>query len=46
MGVRCMKLLISDYDGTFKTDTKNIKLNVEAIEEFMGDIKAIDATMF
>lgn len=29
-----MKLLVSDYDGTFKTDAKNIKLNVEAIEEF------------
>lgn len=32
-----MKLLISDYDGTFKTDTKNIKLNIEAIEEFRRD---------
>lgn len=32
-----MKLLISDYDGTFKTDIKNIKLNVEAIQEFRRD---------
>lgn len=29
-----MKLLISDYDGTLKTDEINIKLNVEAIMNF------------
>lgn len=29
-----MKLLLSDYDGTLKTDVKNLRLNVEAIWNF------------
>ena len=30
-----MKLLVSDYDGTLKSDVKNFKLNIQAIIEFM-----------
>ena len=30
-----MKLLVSDYDGTFYNSIDNVKLNVEAIEKFM-----------
>jgi len=29
-----MKFLITDYDGTLKTDIKNLKLNISAINEF------------
>lgn len=30
-----MKLLASDYDGTLKSDIKNLKLNIKAVNEFM-----------
>lgn len=30
-----MKILVSDYDGTFYTDDKNIRLNCMAIERFI-----------
>lgn len=30
-----MKLLVSDYDGTFRTNIKNLKLNIEAVNKFM-----------
>ena len=29
-----MKILISDYDGTLKSDVKNLKINICAIEDF------------
>ena len=29
-----MKLLVSDYDGTLKSDIKNLMVNIEAINEF------------
>lgn len=32
-----MKLLVSDYDGTLKSDLKNLKINVEAIRNFMNN---------
>ena len=32
-----MKLLSSDYDGTFYTDEKNIRINCEAISKFIKD---------
>lgn len=30
-----MKLLASDYDGTFKSDVKNLKINIQVIKDFM-----------
>jgi len=30
-----MKLLVSDYDGTFKSDIKNLYLNIEVINKFI-----------
>ena len=40
-----MKLLVSDYDGTFKEENnnKNIKANIEAIKKFTknGNIFAL-----
>lgn len=32
-----MKLLVSDYDGTLKSDLKNLKINVNTIRNFMND---------
>lgn len=29
-----MKLLVSDYDGTFNSDNRNLQLNIKAIEKF------------
>ena len=36
-------MLVSDYDGTFKSDIKNLKINIEAINKFReaGNIFAI-----
>lgn len=31
-----MKLLVSDYDGTLKTDIKNLKINIEKVNQFMS----------
>ena len=32
-----MKLLVSDYDGTLKSDVKNLKININAIKKFMDE---------
>ena len=38
-----MKLLVSDYDGTLKSDDKNLRINIEAIKRFrqQGNVFAI-----
>ena len=37
------KLLVSDYDGTFYSDLRNLKINIKAIEKFRkaGNLFAI-----
>ena len=30
-----MKLLATDYDGTFKSDIKNLYINISAVNKFM-----------
>ena len=30
-----MKLLVSDYDGTLKSDVKNLKININAIKKLL-----------
>lgn len=32
-----MKFLISDYDGTLKSDVKNLKINISAIQKFRNN---------
>jgi len=32
-----MKLLATDYDGTFKSDLKNLYLNINAVDKFMNN---------
>ncbi len=32
-----MKLLVSDFDGTFKSDLKNLNINIKTIKRFMED---------
>ena len=29
-----MKLLVSDYDGTFNSDLRNLRINIKTIEKF------------
>ena len=36
-------MLVSDYDGTFKSNIKNLKINIEAVNRFRenGNLFAI-----
>lgn len=39
-----MKLLVSDYDGTLKSDLKNLSININAIKKFMNNNKFMIST--